>query len=316
MFINDESQKQVLPILAKTAVTPTVDAQHRASALLQLNPGQQVKAEIIANLPNSLYLARVAGEMYKLEIPLNVQPGETLEMTFLTADPRITFQVHRQETGESVKLSSMGKWLADVVKNAPPLPAAQEPLLQFPEQASAQLAGKLKSALTQTGLFYESHLAQWAGGGLLLKEILKEPQGKLSRLLSEGEGGSEGAGESGAAGFADSRTLPLIREQLLLLNSGVLAWQGQAWPGQEMKLTIQEGNEEQWEQGVEATLSLDLPRLGEIEAKLHFGKEGITVEFLCSRSGASELLRKGSAELRTALASCGLHLARMAAKDG
>lgn len=93
MYINDEAQRQVLPILAKTAATPTVDAQQRASSQLQLNPGQQVKAEIIANLPNSMYLARVAGEMYSLEIPLNVQPGETLEMTFVTADPRITFQL-------------------------------------------------------------------------------------------------------------------------------------------------------------------------------------------------------------------------------
>lgn len=315
MFINDEAQKQVLPILAKTAVTPTVDAQQRASVLLQLNPGQQVKAEIIANLPNSLYLARVAGEMYKLEIPLNVQPGETLEMTFLTADPRITFQVLRPEVGESVKLSSMGKWLADVVRNAPSPTVVQEPLLEHPGQGTGRLAAQLKGALTQNGLFYEAHLAQWAGGGLALKELLKEPQGKLSRLLDRGEGG-EGTGDSGKAGFADSRTLPFVKEQLLLLNSGVLAWQGEAWPGQDMKLTITEGDEEQWEQGIEATLSLDLPRLGGVEATLRFGAEGIAVEFVCTSPGSSELLKKGGGELRAALASCGLHLNKMAAKDG
>lgn len=315
MFINDESQKQVLPILAKTAVTPVVEVQQRASQLLQLNPGQQVKAEIISNLPNSLYLARVAGELYHLEIPLNVAPGETLELTFLTADPRITFQVMRPELGESVKLSSMGKWLADVVKNAPSLQAPQEPLLESPEQASAQLAGRLKSALTQSGLFYESHLAQWAGGALQLKELLKEPQGKLSRAASEVEGDEGGGKESAAAGFADSRTLPLIKEQLLLLNSGVLAWRGEAWPGQEMELAIREGDEEKWEQGVEATVSLDLPRLGGVEATLRFSAEGISIDCVCSNPGASDLMREQSAELRTRLSSCGLHLTRLAAKD-
>ena len=314
MYINDEAQRQVLPILAKTAATPTVDAQQRASSQLQLNPGQQVKAEIIANLPNSMYLARVAGEMYSLEIPLNVQPGETLEMTFVTADPRITFQVLRPDVGASVQLSSLGRWLADVVKNAPSPGVVREPLLEHPGHASAELAAKLKSALGSSGLFYEAHLAQWAGGGLALKELLKEPQGKLSRLLDQGEEG-ESAGDSAPAGFADSRTLPQVKEQLLLLNSGMLAWQGEAWPGQDMKLTIAKGSE-QVEQEIEATLSLDLPHLGGVEARLVFGAEGIAMEFVCDRPGSSEVLKKGSAELRAALASCGLHLNKMAAKDG
>lgn len=314
MFINDESQKQVLPILAKAAVTPVVEAQNRASQQLQLNPGQQVKAEIISNLPNSLYIARVAGELYHLEIPMNLAPGESLEMTFLTADPRVTFQVMRQETGESVKLSSMGKWLADVVKNAPPLPP-QEPLLEFPEQASAHLADRLKSALTQSGLFYESHLAQWAGGALQLKELLKEPQGKLSRAAAEGEV-AEGEGKgSAAAGFADDRTLPLIKEQLQFLNSGVLVWRGEPWPGQDMELAIREGDEERWEQGIEATLSLDLPRLGGVKATLYLSAEGISIDCVCNRPGSPELMRNRGAELRTALESCGLHLTRLAAKD-
>jgi len=317
MFINDEGQKQVLPILAKATVAPPVEAHHRAAAQLQMNPGQQVKAEIIANLPNNLYLARVAGEMYKLEIPLNVQPGETLEMTFLTSEPRITFQVMRPESGgESVKLSFMGKWLSDVVRNALSPAGVQEPLLEHPAQASMLLASKLKSALTQSGHFYESHLGQWAAGRLQLKELLKEPQGQLSLAASMDADGAEGAKEKAVAGFADSRTLPLIKEQLLLLNSGVLAWQGEAWPGQGMKLTITEGDAEQWEEEIEAKLSLDLPHLGGVEAQLRFGTEGLVVDFVCNRPGSSELLKKRGAELRLALTACGLHLNKMAAKDG
>lgn len=316
MFINDDSQKQVLPILAKTAVTPTVEAQQRASTLLQLNPGQQVKAEIIANLPNSLYLARVAGEMYKLEIPLNVQPGETLEMTFLTADPRITFQILKPESGSLVKLSSLGKFLADVVGNAPSLQPAQEPLIDNPSQGAGLLATRLKAALTQSGLFYESHLSRWAAGGLALQEILKEPQGKLSKVLRQPAEEGSGSVEGGKADIADGSTFPLIREQLLLLNSGVHAWRGEAWPGQGMQISIREGNDEQWEGGIEATLSLELPRLGGVEAKLRFGAEGLSLELVCDKPGSSELLKKGSADLRSALASCGLHLNKMAARDG
>ena len=315
MFINDETQKQVLPVIAKTTVTFPTDVQQRASAMLQLNPGQQVKAEIIANLPNSLYLARIAGEMYKLEIPLNVQPGETLELTFVAAEPRVTFQIVRPEGGgESVKLSSMGKWLAGVVKDAAPLPVVQEPLLESPSRGSTLLAARLRSVLTQSGLFYESHLAQWAAGGVQLGEILKEPQGKLSRAAF-GDDALSGYREQADAGFADSRTLPLIKEQLLLLNSGVLSWKGEAWPGQGMELAIKERGAQEGEAGIEATLSLELAHLGGVEAKLHFGAQGLRVDFVCGRPGSSAVLRHGGEGLRSALASCGLHLNRMAAKD-
>jgi len=316
MLINDEIQRQVLPVLARASVVPEADVQQRAGSQLQLNPGQQVKAEIIANLPNNLYLARIAGEMFKLEIPLNVPPGETLELTYLSADPRITFQVYRPQGGsESVNLSSLGKWLSGVAHEVPSLALEQGALLESPEQAALLLGDRLKAALTQSGLFYESHLAQWALGGLPLAELLKEPQGKLSRAARP-EGSADGGAEAEEAGFADSSTLPLIKEQLLLLNSGVLNWKGEAWPGQGMELAVTAREAEEGEREVEATLSLALPRLGGVEAKLRFGVDGFFVDFVCDRPGAAALLKQAGGELRSALAAAGLHLTRMVAKDG
>jgi len=312
VLINDEVQKQVLPVLARSSVVPPVEVQQRAGSQLQLSPGQQVKAEIIANLPNNLYLARVAGELFKLEIPLNVQPGETLEMTFVSADPRIIFQVLRPEVGSSVSLSSLGKWLASVVRDVPSLPVMQGTLLESPEQGASVLADRLKSALTRSGLFYESHLAQWASGGLPLAELLKEPQGKLSRVVRRD---TPEADTEEQAAIADSRTLPLVKEQLHLLNSGVLAWRGEAWPGQEMQLAIMEGGSDAGEREIEATLSLGMARLGQVEAKLRFGKDGLSVEFVCDRDGSAAVLKDGGGGLRTALAAAGLHLTRMVAKD-
>ena len=62
MLINDEIQRQVLPVLARATVVPEAERQQRAGAQLQLYPGQQVKAEIVANLPNNLYLARMVAK--------------------------------------------------------------------------------------------------------------------------------------------------------------------------------------------------------------------------------------------------------------
>ncbi|GFO54670.1 hypothetical protein GMSM_16770 [Geomonas sp. Red276] len=315
MFINDEAQKQVLPVLARTtSVSPSADLQQRAGALLQMNPGQQVKAEIIANLPNSLYLARIAGELYQLEIPLNVQPGETMDMTFVTAEPRITFQILRSpDGGASVKLSSMGRWLSNVAMGAGPMDAPQEPLLEGAPQAPTLLAERLKAALTQVGLFYESHLAQWAAGGLQLSELLKEPQGKLSRIF-KGRGEGDDKGKEGEGEIADQATLPIVKEQLLLLNSGVLNWKGEAWPGQGMEIAIRRGDESE-EGSVEADLSLVLPHLGGVRAKLALGREGLSLELVCDQPGVAGTMREEGDRLRSALAVAGVSLTRMAAKD-
>jgi len=311
MYINDEAQRQLLPILAKPAVAPAGEVQQRAGSLLQMNPGQQVKAEIIANLPNSLYLARVAGELYQLEIPLNVSPGELLELLFVTAEPRITFQLLRQpETGASVQLSSLGKWLAEVAENAPQAGPVPEPLLEDPEQGAPMLADRLRDALVNSGLFYESHLAQWAAGGLPLAELLKEPQGKLSRAPARGEAADGGKEEAG--GFADSSTVPLIKEQLLLLNSGVWSWKGAPWPGEEMEISIGKREAGEGRGGVEATLALELARLGGVTARLALGADGLSVDFVCRQEGSAEVLKEGGGA-----AAGGARLGRAAAEpDG
>jgi hypothetical protein len=313
MLINDEVQKQVLPVLARSTVVPPVEVQQRAGSQLQLNPGQQVKAEIIANLPNNLYLARIAGEMFKLEIPLNVQPGETLEMTLLSSDPRITFQVRPEGAAESVSLSSMGKWLAGVVRDAPSLPLLQGVLLEHPEQGPELLGERLKAALTQSGLFYESHLARWAAGGFPLADLLKEPQGKLSRAARRDPEGADAP--RGEGGIADSRTLPLVKEQLHLLNTGVLVWRGEAWPGQEMELAVTRRDADEGGEEIEANLLVGLARLGQVQTRLRFGASGLSLEFSCEREGAAELLRERGAELKQALSAKGLQLTRMVAKN-
>ncbi|GFO61427.1 hypothetical protein GMST_37520 [Geomonas silvestris] len=312
MLINDQVQRQVLPVLARSTVAPPVEVQQRAGSHLQLNPGQQVKAEILATLPNNLYLARVAGELFKLEIPLNVQPGETLEMTFVSADPKVTFNVLRPEVGSSVSLSSLGKWLAGVVNEAPALPLLQGTLLDEPPHGTALLGERLKEALTQGGLFYEAHLAQWAAGGLPLGELLKEPQGKLSRRL---KGAEEGDPDLDGAEIADGRTLPFIKEQLHLLNNGVLAWRGEAWPGQEMELAVTLHDEAAGEREVESNLVLTLPQLGRVAATLRLTPQGVQLQLVCDQPGSAGILKGGVGELREALWARGLSLTQMVAKD-
>jgi hypothetical protein len=61
--------------------------------------------------------------------------------------------------------------------------AAAAPVWSNPAQPPQQAAQLLASALSNSGLFYESHLGAWAQGQQPLSTLLMQPQGKLSPLL-------------------------------------------------------------------------------------------------------------------------------------
>lgn len=354
MLINDEIQRQLLQLFAKSSNLPKIEAEQQSASQLQLNPGQQVQAEVVARLPNHLFLARIAGELFKMEIPLNVQPGETMNMTFVTAEPRITFELTKGDNGHgSVNISSMGKWLsslagdAGVEQNAAVRPFSMSKVLDGPPADMEQFASRLREALILNGLFYESHLAEWAIGERQLKDILREPQGKLSRRLAAGslKAGQNQAndddmilssfkGESVSSDrpssahnrsisefIADPQTFPLIREQLATLHSGQLVWNGQVWPEQNIEITIEEkdadGSRGESQEKVWGTsLKLHLPRLGTIAATLRLSADGLDVVVETGSVEATTLLKGDGEGLRQSMDGAGMKLAHLVVKDG
>jgi len=293
---------------------PTVDEERRSAEKLQLSPGQQVKGEVVQTLPGKAYLVAVQGERFLMELPGELQKGEQVALSFVGSDPHVHFALQRGDgPPEPVRLSTIGKWLAAAPgEEGAPFPV-QGALVHHAAEASTLLAARLREALTQGGLFYESHLAKWAAGALSLQEILKEPQGKLSRLRRDGDDSGRRDPGSAGNGIGDDRTLPLVREQLLLLNSRTLSFKGEPWPGQEMELTVREGGPDE-EPGVEAALSLDLPRLGPVRARLHLGEQGVTLEVVTRHSESCEELKLGGGELLAASSAAGVRLARVSVR--
>ena len=111
---------------------------------------------------------------------------------------------------------------------------------------------------------------------------------------------------------------PLVQQQLDGLATQNFAWQGQVWPGQQMRWEIGENGENarnldgepmaQWQ----TRLKLSLPMLGGIDATLHLragGEIGITVS---TESETSEIRLKDSAEqLRKQFEAAGLNLTKL-----
>jgi hypothetical protein len=76
-----------------------------------------------------------------------------------------------------------------------------DPIWQQPSFSSTvQLASALAQSIKSSGLFYESHLADWAQGQLSIPALLAEPQGQLSPLLSRQVAATADTAMAGAVG--------------------------------------------------------------------------------------------------------------------
>ncbi|HIH2693465.1 TPA: flagellar hook-length control protein FliK, partial [Burkholderia cenocepacia] len=65
-------------------------------------------------------------------------------------------------------------------------PAASGPATPASAQASSAAAARdaLAQAVSESGLFYESHLAQWLAGQRPLAALMREPQARLATALA------------------------------------------------------------------------------------------------------------------------------------
>ena len=168
------------------ALTP-IKVSAIPSAILQLAPGSDVRAEVLGRMVNGRTLMRVAGEMLTMELPESVTPGDTLRMTILAREPRPTFSLSLQQNSATpVSISQTGRWLGQIVQGDTGAMSRPEQLSRLvrlsdgPPIDTARLAASLREALTTSGLFYESHLAEWTAGERHLSSIMHEPQASLS----------------------------------------------------------------------------------------------------------------------------------------
>jgi hypothetical protein len=161
--------------------------------LPELQIGQSFTARIQEVLPENAYRALVAGKMLTLQLPEGAKPGDLMELVVIdrTAKVVIAQQAPKalvegaQEAYPFARLSAAGQMIGKLLvpEGETPTPAPLnrgEPLLPRPPASAQDLLPALKSAVTQSGLFYESHQAQWVTGKLPLANLLHEPQGRLS----------------------------------------------------------------------------------------------------------------------------------------
>jgi Flagellar hook-length control protein FliK len=186
-----EIPNRIQLILEKFLTASLVGAKDAAikkdGPTLQLTPGQRVQAQVEASLPNGNLKILVANQSLQVTLPKNAAAGDTLDLVFVSHEPRPTFILRENTTPATSQssVSSTGRFIASLLPQAadtanPPVVKGTAPILNAPTENVAQLASRLQQTLSQSGVFYESHQAQWVAGQRPLARLLLEPQAKLT----------------------------------------------------------------------------------------------------------------------------------------
>ena len=185
-----EAESQLLQPLQRVLDIP--------ADLPELRQGQLFSARIQEALPDNTFRALVAGKSLTLSLPEGAKAGDTLELVVIDRSPRVvvarladpaagTAGETGGEPSSIATLSPAGRLIGAMLpaegEPVAPLPLAKGgPLLSSPPENPALVAPLLVKVVKQSGLFYESHQAQWVAGQLPLPELLKEPQAQRSNI--------------------------------------------------------------------------------------------------------------------------------------
>ena len=163
--------------------------------------------------------------------------------------------------------------------------------------APQHLAAALAEAVSGSGVFFESHLADWVRGARDTAPLLAEAQARAATLAAAPDATGEAA----------------FRQQLSSLVTGELAFQFPAWPGQNAALVIGK-DPEQAPPGAPpgrtffARLEMELPELGSVQAVLNLNSRGIDIDLRAAAPATTDALGAAMQSLAQALAAADLRV--------
>jgi len=212
--------------------------------------------------------------------------------------------------GADASLSPAGKALGDVIAAAQKADAqasaavGRAPLLGAPSGDAAAIARALQDGLAKSGLFYESHVAEWAEGARPRADLAAEPQAR------------------GMPPPTDPNTAQFINLQLNAHEQGRVAWQGQLWPGRDMHWEVERDASGRQDDGAgegaatwQSSLRLRFGALGEVAARVVLSGDQLHIRLDAPDAAIKDVLDAHRARLALALDAAGTPLSTLAIHD-
>lgn len=285
--------------------------------------GQKVQGSIQAEISPGVFKVRVLEQMLQMQLPASLKSGDVIELQVMSLQPRLTFSLVASLNPLSTpeKLSQTSRLLSSLSQLPLPQSAARttqsEPLWSvaaLPPNVT-ELAGKLQQSLSQSGLFYEAHQAQWLAGMRTTAQLLQEPQNGLAEHAPFPTPSTAHQTTNQVLDSIPTVLQPLVHQQLNALETRQVFWQGEVWSKQAMRWEIhEESPRHQPEEGAEnlgqwaTQIHLDLPNLGEVSATLRLTNNGLTVSLAASGETTRALFSASSSQLNATLAERGIQV--------
>ncbi|MBU0688756.1 MAG: flagellar hook-length control protein FliK [Gammaproteobacteria bacterium] len=332
----------------KPLVAAATDKQNPQNAL-KLEVGQQVQATVQAKVAADVFQVKVANQTIQLQMPAFVRSGDQVTLQVVSLQPRLSlsFAASSNPLSTSEQLGSTARLLSSLsqqpIRQDYVPPVRREPLWIGERTApdTSKLAGRLQQSLNHSGLFYESHQAQWIAGTRTTPQLMQETQ-NLLRPQAAQAGTAQSAVQPNNAQTTSNPTptpltmggesstrmpsipehlQPLVQQQMQALENKQVVWMGQAWQGQDMRWEVREedarsgndgDNQKQWT----TELHLDLPNLGGVTARLSMNGNAVSLKFEVADDQTARTMEAASAQLIASLTAQGVpvlqtHIERM-----
>jgi hypothetical protein len=316
----------------KPLISASPDKQAQQNSL-KLEVGQHVQATVQAKVAADVFQVKVANQTVQMQLPAFVRPGDLVTLQVVSLQPRLTFSfaASANPLSTSEQLGSTARLLSSLsqqpIRQDYVPPTRREPLWIGERAApdTSQLAGRLHQSLSHSGLFYESHQAQWIAGTRTAPQLMQEPQNLLrpqtaqSGTLPATSQAAVATPASLPAGTESGPRMPaipehlqpLVQQQLQALENKQVVWMGQAWQGQDMRWEVREeggrsGNDGENTKQWVTELHLDLPKLGGVTARLSMNGDAVSLKFEVADDQTARTMEASTGQLVAALTAHGV----------
>lgn len=335
--------RSIAQIDAALPVARIADVREEASArLAQIAIGQQVQATVESLLADGSFLVKLSDTAIRTNLPTGSKVGDALQLTLVATEPRPTFSLEGEAgaTGAAPTTLSPAARLIDTLLQRGGTETAligKTPLVGSPAAAPEQIAGALQKTVDNSGLFYESHLQQWAAGTRPFADLLREPQNLhlpaapaaasgstpevlalVSRYAPDGTHLSVVTSDPTTTRVESTltpATAHIVNLQLNTLEQPRIQWQGEVWPGQQMQWEVSQATDnaqpheaDDTQRSWQSVVRFDLPSLGKVAATITLSGDRVTVQMRAADPASANTLRSNGKSLADALGAAGSRL--------
>jgi len=295
---------RVIPVLAVDNIGATL--QELSARATQFVIGREYVAQVVSKVDDKAYLVKIDSAVLKMELGNTAQAGQSINLRYIKDGPAPTFFFMPQasvpedgapELSQAARL--IGQYLQEAEKNGVSNKFEATAIVTHAPKDPQMVAQGLRQAISNSGLFYESHLSEMLQGGRSVAAIMQEPQNQHQNL---------------------TQIAALTSQQLAVLEQNRINWHGEVWPGQMMDWDVyteprgEEGDEQADTQQegdarpVVSELKLDFPNLGVVAAKLTIINGYVSINLRAEQDSTMDELRSKSRALTQAINNTGLKL--------